>query len=88
MHPVRCGNRGRERGLISGGAARVPRSSVGFTKYGPKGNLSPSIGEPCPICGVPFAVGDYTTMIRTTRDSKHGNANIEVHWDCATKPAG
>ena len=65
----------------------MPRSGVGLTKYGPKGNLSPSIGEPCSLCGVPFREGDYTTMIRATRDSKHGNVNIEVHWDCATKPA-
>ena len=60
-------------------------SSVGLTKSGPKSNLSPSLGEPCPLCGVPFQAGDYTTMIRTTRTSKHGNANIEVHWECATK---
>jgi len=64
----------------------MPACSVGLTKYGPKEPLSPSIGELCPKCGRPFEVGDYTTLIRTTRGSRHGDKNIEVHWDCATKP--
>jgi len=61
--------------------------AVALTKYGPKEPLSPSLGERCPMCGRSFEVGDYTTLIRTTRASRHGDKNIEVHWDCATKPA-
>jgi hypothetical protein len=60
--------------------------SVGLTRYGPKEPLSTSVGDPCPICGVPFKAGDFTALIRTTTLSKHGNNRIEVHWDCATKP--
>ena len=60
--------------------------SVGLTRYGPKEPLSTSIGDPCPICGVPFKAGDFTALIRTTTLSKHGDKRIEVHWDCATKP--
>jgi hypothetical protein len=52
-------------------------------KYGPKVNLSPSIGTPCSLCGEPFKEGDYTTLLRRTRDSKFGNTPVEVHWDCA-----
>jgi len=54
-----------------------------MNKYGPKSNVSPSLGDPCPLCGVPFKVGDYTAIVRTTRTSKHGNTPVEVHWDCA-----
>lgn len=61
---------------------------MAITRYGPKEELSPSLGEPCPICGIPFKVGDYTALIRSTSHSKYGNQRIEVHWECATKPAG
>ena len=53
------------------------------TKYGPKSDASPSIGTPCPLCGIGFAAGDFTTLVRATRGSKYGNTPIEVHWDCA-----
>jgi hypothetical protein len=53
----------------------------------PKEALSPSLGDPCPKCGVPFKAGDYTALIRTTSHSKFGNERVEVHWECATKPA-
>jgi hypothetical protein len=52
-------------------------------KYGPKSDLSPSLGDMCPLCGEPFRPGDYTTILRVTKASKHGNTNKEVHWDCA-----
>jgi hypothetical protein len=39
------------------------------------------------MCGVPFVVGDFTALVRATHHSKYGNARIEVHWACATKPA-
>ena len=61
---------------------------MSLTKYGPKVELSPSIGDPCPFCGVPFKAGDFTTLIRTTADSKFGNQRIEVHWECAVNPRG
>jgi hypothetical protein len=48
---------------------------VGLTKYGPKEPLSTSIGDPCPLCGVPFKAGDFTALIRTTTISKHGQAH-------------
>jgi hypothetical protein len=60
---------------------------MALTKYGPKEALSPSIGDLCPLCGVPFKVGDYTALIRTTSHSKFGNERIEVHWECAVNPA-
>lgn len=56
-----------------------------LTKYGPKGNLSPSIGDRCPLCGVPLAAGDFTTLVRTTTHGKYANEAVEVHWDCAMK---
>ncbi len=58
---------------------------MGFEKYGPKGPLSPTLGDLCPICGEELKVGDFTTLVRTTRTSKHGNRRIEAHWDCATR---
>jgi hypothetical protein len=53
------------------------------TKYGPKSPLSPTIGDPCSLCGEPFRAGDFTTQLRTTRSSRHGDTPKEVHWDCA-----
>ncbi len=58
---------------------------MGLTRYGPKEPLSPSIGTPCPLCGVELKVGDFTALIRATTVSKHGDNRIEVHWACATK---
>lgn len=37
------------------------------------------------MCGVAFAVDDYTALIRTTTTSRYGNKRIEVHWQCVTK---
>jgi hypothetical protein len=56
-------------------------------RYGPKEALSLSVGDPCPLCGVPFKAGDYTALVRVTSHSKYGDKRIEVHWECATKPA-
>ena len=55
-----------------------------MTKYGPKGDLSPSLGDPCPLCHSRFTIGDYTTLMRSTRDGRYANDGLEVHWDCAT----
>ncbi len=60
---------------------------MSLTRYGPKEELSPSIGELCPICGKAFVVGDFTALIRTTRTSQYGDKRIEVHWRCAVKPS-
>jgi len=32
-------------------------------KFGPKPEGHPSIGKPCPVCEIPFAAGDYTTLV-------------------------
>ena len=61
--------------------------STSLTKYGPKGNLSPSIGDPCGVCGRPLQPGDYTTLLGAPAKSRYSNASVEVHWDCATTPA-
>jgi hypothetical protein len=58
-----------------------------LTKYGPKEELSPSIGEHCRLCGQVFKAGDYTALVRTTQHSKYGDHKVEVHWGCATQPA-
>ena len=55
-----------------------------LTKYGPKGSLSPSIGDRCPLCGVPLAAGDFTTLVPVAAGrSKYPNEAAEAHWDCA-----
>jgi hypothetical protein len=54
-----------------------------LTKYGPKGHLSPSLGDTCPLCGVALAAGDFTTLVRRTANGKYANDGVEVHWDCA-----
>ena len=52
-------------------------------KYGPKSALSPSVGEPCILCGVAFEAGIYTTLLRTSVDRKFCDASVEVHYNCA-----
>ena len=52
-------------------------------KFGPKGRLSPTLGDPCAICGEPFAVGDYTTLVRSSEGSRYVDDGVEAHWDCA-----
>jgi hypothetical protein len=56
---------------------------VNDRKYGPKGRLSPTLGEPCAVCGVAFLVGDYTTLVRSTDGTRYADDGVEVHWDCA-----
>jgi len=65
-------------------------------KFGPKSANHPSVGEPCPACGKPFAAGDYTTLVmlgpgddeesrERARVGRAYNADaVEVHWACAT----
>jgi len=56
-----------------------------LTKYGPKSSISPTIGDRCPLCGVAFARGDFTTLVRTNIVGKYANDAAEVHWDCAAR---
>lgn len=58
---------------------------MNLVKFGPKGNLSPSLGDPCAACRRPFAVGDYTTLVRRTANGRYANDGAEVHWDCAVE---
>lgn len=61
--------------------------------FGPKSADHPSVGKACPICGIPFSEGDYTTLIAVgatnpqdmaaQRDNRPYNAEAcEVHGDC------
>lgn len=68
----------------------------GLRRFGPKPATHPSVGQRCPACEQPLAVGDYTTLIpigpgdreenrRKAREGRAYNAvAIEVHWACAT----
>lgn len=56
-----------------------------FNRFGPKGGLSPTLGDPCALCKQPLAVGDYTTLVRRTADGRYANDAAEVHWDCAVQ---
>jgi hypothetical protein len=58
---------------------------IPFSKYGPKSNLSPSIGDPCPLCGRLFAQGDYTTLIRRTPNGTYADDGAEVHFTCVAR---
>jgi hypothetical protein len=55
-----------------------------MTRFGPKGNLSPSLGDPCAICKRPLVEGDYTTLVRRTPRGRYIDDGVEVHWECAT----
>jgi hypothetical protein len=53
------------------------------TKYGPKGPLSPSLGDPCLVCGHPLATGDFTTLVPRQFGGRYVDDGAEVHWRCA-----
>ena len=65
-------------------------------RFGPKAETHPSVGKPCPACGEPFVVGDYTALItlgpgqdpeqrERAREGRAYNAVAqEIHWACAT----
>jgi hypothetical protein len=66
---------------------------VALRVFGPKQADHPSIGRACPLCDVPFHVGDYTCLIgnepasdddRAKRDSGRAYTAkaYEVHRDC------
>lgn len=54
-----------------------------YMKYGPKEPLSPSVGDPCQLCGRQLSVGDYTALLRRQNDRKYADLAVEVHWQCA-----
>ena len=56
-----------------------------FKRFGPKGGLSPTLGDPCALCKQPLALGDYTTLVRRTSESRYPDDAAEVHWDCAVQ---
>lgn len=39
------------------------RVTDAYRAFGPKTPDHPGIGRPCPACQVPFAAGDYTTLV-------------------------
>lgn len=65
-------------------------------RFGPKGANHPSLGKPCPACEVPFAVGDFTTLVpigpgsdpegreRARAGRVYTAVAIEAHWVCVT----
>lgn len=54
-----------------------------YLRFGPKGGLSPTLGDPCALCNQPLALGDYTTLVRRSSDGRYANDGTEVHWECA-----
>lgn len=67
--------------------------------FGPKQPGHPSVGQNCPACHVPFAAGDYTTLIplgpgadpeeqeRARLGRAYNAVAVEVHYACATGEA-
>ena len=74
--------------------------SVTLHKFGPKKADHPSVGEPCPACKKPFAVGDLTTLIplgpgddpeereKALAGRVYNAVAVEVHFACATGDSG
>jgi hypothetical protein len=60
---------------------------MSFPKFGPKGKLSPTYGDPCEVCRGPLADGDYTTLLRRSPEGRYADDAIEVHWNCAMSVA-
>lgn len=64
-------------------------------RFGPKPSDHPSVGNDCPACHVPFAGGDYTTLIalgpgddpeaqeRAATGRPYNAVAVEVHYACA-----
>lgn len=67
--------------------------------FGPKSADHPSVGRECPACHVPFAAGDFTTLVaigsggdeesqQRAREGRAYNAvAVEAHWACVTGEA-
>lgn len=66
----------------------------GQSAFGPKQEDHPSVGRPCPACKVPFAAGDYTTLValgpgddpeareRAVAGRVYNAVAVEVHFAC------
>jgi hypothetical protein len=66
-----------------------------MSKFGPKPEDHPSVGQPCPACHKPFKAGDYTTLValgpgdnpaaraRASAGRPYNAVAVEVHWECA-----
>lgn len=65
----------------SGGLFAAHASNM-WMKHGPKSPLSPSVGEPCLLCGIEFCPGDYTTLLSTEPTDSYCDEQVEVHWHC------
>lgn len=62
--------------------------------FGPKAPDHAGVGRPCPACQVPFAAGDYTTLVtlgpgdddearrRAVAGRVHKPVALEVHFAC------
>lgn len=59
-----------------------------FTKFGPKGHLSPTLGAACLLCGAPLILGDFTTLVRRAVTGRSADDGAEVHWACAERRGG
>lgn len=69
-------------------------------RFGPKTSDHPSAGTPCPACGKPLAIGDYTTLVavgpgddpeeqqRRDEGRPYNSVAVEVHWACSPYPQG
>jgi hypothetical protein len=60
-----------------------PIEFKGLVRSGPKGQLSPTLGDLCPVCRRGLSVGDYTTLLLGSAPRQASGAGSEVHWDCA-----
>jgi len=58
-------------------------SWAGFVRAGPKGALSPTLGDRCPVCRRPLVVGDYTTLLPHGARLATAETGSELHWSCA-----
>ena len=65
---------------------------------GPKTPDHPSVGMPCPLCGVAFKEGDYTGLVpirpadeeeaaKAAAGRAHNAEAVEVHRDCMAATA-
>jgi len=69
------------------------QQTSGRNWFGPKTPDHPSIGTPCPLCGVPFAAGDWTGLVAMEPGSPEDAAKaaagraytaraVELHQRC------
>lgn len=73
----------------------VRQRTISIDQHGPQDDDHPSVGTPCPACGVSFAAGDYTMLIplgpgasleareRARTGRLYNAVAVEVHYACA-----